>query len=858
MYKIQKRLRIFIETIVLALLIGLVAFIITVSTIDLENYRSDIIATLNDSLGGEVRLDAIEFSLFPYFGVRGKNFSFVGDENAPVIRADEVVIGLSIVRLFSGEVVPKKLRVNYPTLLITVEQDELLFDKIAKIIGRAAPTEGGQITLREVVIHDAWLKITDNRFGKPKDYAIALTYGWFRGDLRNGPLRYSLLLDTPGGRGTIKSKGQTQPDGGLSARISLNKVNLDPVNLLLTDYGDISISGRVSGSFTLTYYGPHNLSAEGRIVGAGLGLAGSPAYPDGLAVDEIDISGALTSTDAGIDIHDIVISHGSLDVRGDFGLKQVIHRNGRSKHLTVNAKINGLDLGRDLALVPFGLLGQGTREYAAKLLRKGRINASLTIEGNPSWLGTKAARLEAAGRLTGGALDLGGIVVSGVGADFGLAGDEIAVRNVTFSDPPGKVKGLHFRVEHAYRAPYLRDFTVIVDDMAFEDVKDILASDVIAALPFLAPTEGTGRVRGVMSVEAPMADTPGVPEATGWVTLTGWALTVPFFTKTPLPGEARLVFERDRMVIPPVTVKFAESTFTAEGTLTNFAHPRLVMSIKAPAMDLAELFGTGDATLMMRDLTARLIFEEGYIILPDLKGTLYGGSCSGKFGYVYGETESESLFYLDLAAEKTDIGALLSDTGISDNVLGTGDLTLSLKSEPGDPKTILETMDGTAAIDVRDGTIHRLSLLSKVMSTMQLSNYLRLKFPKLDTEGMPYDSITADFTIENGTLRTENFYFNSRVMKIVAVSSYDAVRDNLDMVMGFQLLQTIDLIVNKIPVVGYVLTGEDGNLFTTYFKASGSIKDPTVEPMTLQGLGKGTLNIFSRILHFPLKGFIPR
>jgi hypothetical protein len=858
MHRIHKRLRIGIETIILVLLIGLVAFIIAVSSIDLENYRKQIITTLNDSLGGEVRLDSIEFSLFPYFGVRGRNFYLTGDRDTPVVRADEVVIGVNILPLFVGKVVPRKLRVISPAVLITLEKDELLIDKIVKTINRAAPTEGSEITLRELVIHDASLKVTDTRFSPTKDYTIFLSYGWFKGDLKKGPLRYSLLLVPPGGRGTIKSKGQTQPDGGLSARVSLDTVSLDPANLVFIDYGHVSISGMVSGSAALTYYNPHNMSTEGRIVGTNLRLTGSPAYPDGLAIDRIDVSGVLSLTPAGIEIRDAVISRGPLDVRGDFAYKRVLHRNGYSPELAVSANIRGFDFADNLALIPFGFLGEGAKGDAAKLLKKGRLSARVDIKGDPSLLGTRAARLEATGRLTGGAFDLGGIVVSGVNADLSVSADEITVKSVTFSDPPGKVKGLRWRVENTYRAPYLRDLMVTVDDMAFEDVKDILASDVVAAVPFLSETEGTGRVRGVMKVEAPIADTPGVPEATGWVTFSDWTLSVPFFTKTPLPGEATLIFEGNRMSIPPVTIKFAESILSGEGTLTNFARPRLVMSISAPAIDLAELFGTGDATLLLDDLTTRLIFEEGYIILPDLKGGLYGGTCSGEFGYVYPETGSESLFYLNLIGEAADIGALLSDADISENVMGRADLKLSLRSEPGDPRTILETMDGTAAITVTDGTIKRLSLLSKVMAIAQISNYLRLKFPKLDTEGIPFDLITGDFTIEDGALKTENLYFNSRVVKMSVVGGYDAVRDNLDMVLGFQLLQTIDLIINKIPVVGYILTGDDGNLFTTYFTVTGSIKDPNVEPMTLEGLGKGTLNIFSRIFHFPLKGFIPR
>jgi hypothetical protein len=854
----QKRLRIFFETVVLVLLIGLVAFIIAVSSIDLEKYRPEIVATLDDSLGGEVRLGAIEFSLFPYLGVRGKNFYFTGSGPVPSAGADEVVIGLYLTPLFSGKVVPKKLRIISPTVFLTIDKDEILLDSLVNIINRAAPPGGQGITLREVVVHDASLKITDKRWGPAKDYLVQLPYAWFKGDLKNGPVRYSLRIVPPGGEGTITSRGETQSDGGLSTSVSLDRVSLDPANLVFTDYGNLSVTGRVSGTALLTYYRRDHLSVEGRLVGTDLHLKGSRPYPDGLEVDEIDVSGGLSVTPGGIEIRDLVVSSGSLEMEAAVSLKKVMHRGGPLDDLTLEAKVDGFDLARDLGLIPFGLFKKGTKEYARTLLQKGKFSGSLDIQGNPAWIGTKAARLDARGRLEKGVIDLGGIVVSGVAADLSLSGDDIRVDNVAFSDPPGAVRELRWRIEHAYTAPYLRDFLAVVDDMAFEDVRKILSSKVVAALPFLEPTLGVGRVRGVIAVDAPIWPTPGVPEVSGRVEFSDWALSVPFFTKAPRPGTAELIFNKDSMKIPPFTVRFGESTFSGEGEMTNFGHPRLLLSITAPTLDLVELFGTGDGTLALNDLKSRLIFEEGYIILPDLKARLYGGNCSGEFGYVYPQSESESLFYLNLTGEGTDLGALLSRAGISDNVMGTAEFSLSLKSDPGNPEAILKTMDGTATVAVRNGTIRRMSVLSKIMSIMNISNYLRLKLPRLDTEGIPFDSITGDFAIQDGTLKTENLYFDSRVMKMSAVGTYDAANDNLDMVMGFQLLQTIDLIVNKIPVVGYILTGDDGNLFTTYFRATGGLGNPTVEAMTLQGLGEGTVNIFSRIFRFPLKGFIPR
>jgi hypothetical protein len=467
-------------------------------------------------------------------------------------------------------------------------------------------------------------------------------------------------------------------------------------------------------------------------------------------------------------------------------------------------------------------------------------------------------------------LDLGGSIVRGLSADFAVTGSELIVENIVFKDPPGRVSGLRMRVEDFFEAPYMRDFSVSVSRMGFEEVKDILASDIVSALPFLAPTEGGGGVRGNLALDTPLGDTPGIPVMTGEIEFYDWSLSVPFFTATFQPTEATLIFKKDRMEIPPLEVRFDESYIFAEGKLMQFDEPLLVMSIEAPAMDLIELFGTGEGTLLFEDFSSRLIFEEGYVLLDGMEFSLYGGMGSGDWGYIYTdlhkdeertaktEAEYETLFFMNLVGTDIDIGRLFTDTGTWEDIRGTLTADCSLTSDPGSPELVLKTLDGSGSFEVIDGTIIKLDLFSKIFSLLQISNYLRLKFPKLDEEGIPFDSITGDFEITDGMVTTQNLFMESRVIRVSGVGSVDLVAREIDMILGFQVLETIDLIVNKIPVVGYILTGDDGNLFTTYFRVTGPLDDPEVSPLTLQALGEGTLHIFERIYNFPLRGLLPR
>jgi hypothetical protein len=65
--------------------------------------------------------------------------------------------------------------------------------------------------------------------------------------------------------------------------------------------------------------------------------------------------------------------------------------------------------------------------------------------------------------------------------------------------------------------------------------------------------------------------------------------------------------------------------------------------------------------------------------------------------------------------------------------------------------------------------------------------------------------------------------------------------------MGVHPLQTIDKIVSIIPVAGWLITDEKGNLITINFKVEGKLDDPKVNFQPVQSISKGTQGIFKRI-----------
>jgi uncharacterized protein YhdP len=160
---------------------------------------------------------------------------------------------------------------------------------------------------------------------------------------------------------------------------------------------------------------------------------------------------------------------------------------------------------------------------------------------------------------------------------------------------------------------------------------------------------------------------------------------------------------------------------------------------------------------------------------------------------------------------------------------------------------------GAVKLKVEDGKLRKFSTLSKIFSILNVSQLVKGRLPDMVSGGMPYDRITGDLAFQGGGITTENLYMDSNAISLSAVGKIDMVKSQMDMTIGVKPLQTVDKVVSKIPIVGWVLTGQDRSLVTTYFEAKGAVADPKVTAVPVKSLAKGVLNIFKRVFQLPEK-----
>jgi uncharacterized protein YhdP len=329
--------------------------------------------------------------------------------------------------------------------------------------------------------------------------------------------------------------------------------------------------------------------------------------------------------------------------------------------------------------------------------------------------------------------------------------------------------------------------------------------------------------------------------------------------------------------------KLPKTIFSASGTVRTGAIPDIKLRVAATYLDLHEILPllapsrsettaknqtpdqfhlqtyltaeTGSyRNTTFSNLSAYLKNEGGILKLEGLNTNILGGKLSlhGRLGRIEGRPPQWDLSFL---LERAKAAEMLQMLGIGREIKGLSTVKGTLTATGDEIAALKKTARGTLGLSVERGTLRRFNSLSKIISILNVSQLFSLSLPDMAHDGMPFNRITATIGVKDGILTTQDFFIDSNVMHITSVGSIDIVREKMDMLIGVQPLQTVDRIVSRIPVVGWILSGGDGSLVTTYFEAKGDLNDPNVSAIPVKSIATGTLNIFRRVFELPVRLF---
>lgn len=180
---------------------------------------------------------------------------------------------------------------------------------------------------------------------------------------------------------------------------------------------------------------------------------------------------------------------------------------------------------------------------------------------------------------------------------------------------------------------------------------------------------------------------------------------------------------------------------------------------------------------------------------------------------------------------------------------------VELRGEGESFEKLKETLSGGLRLEIDDGVIERFNILSKIFSILNISQIFSGRLPDLKTKGLPYHKITANIHFKDGVAQTEDLIVESDAMRITMVGRLDLVKNLIDVKIGIHPLVTVDKILSKIPVAGYILTGKDKAFLSYFYEVKGNLDDPKIEAIPLRTIGETFFGVIKRLLETPLRPF---
>jgi uncharacterized protein YhdP len=258
--------------------------------------------------------------------------------------------------------------------------------------------------------------------------------------------------------------------------------------------------------------------------------------------------------------------------------------------------------------------------------------------------------------------------------------------------------------------------------------------------------------------------------------------------------------------------------------------------------------------LAFNKLQTNIQRENGAYYLQTLSANLPGGKLTAK-GRIAPSGNQGDRYDLTFDIIKADAEKLFAALDISKEVTGTLNLHGDLTARGNNLIEIKKSALGNLRLSMNSGKIRKFSTLAKVFSILNVSQLLKFKLPDMTSGGMPYNSIKGSIGVKDGIISTQDLFISSNAINVSIIGDADIVKEELNLTLGAQPLQTVDKIVNRIPIVGWLLTGADKDLLTAYFEAKGKWSNPEVNPVQVKSMGRGILNIFIRTFQLPVKLF---
>jgi hypothetical protein len=239
-------------------------------------------------------------------------------------------------------------------------------------------------------------------------------------------------------------------------------------------------------------------------------------------------------------------------------------------------------------------------------------------------------------------------------------------------------------------------------------------------------------------------------------------------------------------------------------------------------------------TFAMKNAKTDFKYRSGDWSVDNLSASSYGGHLSLNLAgrqkddwmHMFGKIQNMSAASLFLLNRK------FTRSPISGHLDLTADLWADTDAD------FFATLAGTAIVRLRDGTLDKFTLLSRLLALIDLRSWITAKVPDPRVSGLQFRTVTADFKGSEGVFYTDDLLLDGPAIDIVANGNVNVDNSTLDMKVGMIPFGTVNWLLSNIPLVGKNVAGSTKSIVSAYFNVRGPIADPSVTPAPITSVAE--------------------
>ena len=163
---------------------------------------------------------------------------------------------------------------------------------------------------------------------------------------------------------------------------------------------------------------------------------------------------------------------------------------------------------------------------------------------------------------------------------------------------------------------------------------------------------------------------------------------------------------------------------------------------------------------------------------------------------------------------------------------------------------------GTITLSSPEGLIKRMTLLSKIFTAVNVTDYFTWQdLPDLQEEGLSYNELKLKAHIDSNNLVLDRTVIKGKGVNLSGRGTINLTDFNADLTFFIAPFKTLDWLVTNIPLIGKALGGPKESILTFPVAVTGNIKSPEVTSLAPEAIGSAVLELFGDTVTLPFRIF---